>query len=150
VIVIGRPALRIIVDACEAAVPAEACGLLIGRVGIAGRVRVTGVEPARNVAADPVRAFEVDPGLRIGLERELRPGPLAIVGHYHSHPAGPARPSATDAARVIERALVWLIVGLEAGQAVEIGAFRPVAGPAARASPFRRLELVTVGGEAGG
>ncbi len=115
--------LKAIADAAEAAYPAEACGLLVGVKRPGDHWRVSRTEPARNVAADPSRNFEVDPGLRIGLERELRGTDRRVIGHYHSHPDGPARPSATDLAKVYEPDLVWLIVAVAGGQAAQTLAY---------------------------
>ena len=115
--------LKAIADAGEAAYPAEACGLLVGAKRPGDHWRVGRVAPARNVATDPRRRFEVDPGLRIGLERELRGTDRRVIGHYHSHPDGPARPSATDLAMVHEPDLVWLIAAVVDGQASQTLAY---------------------------
>lgn len=120
--------LKAIVDAAEAAWPDEACGLLVGRTGPGAVWRADRVEPAANVADDKRRRFEVDPGVRIGLERELRGSERAVIGVYHSHPGGPARPSATDRDLVFEPHFVWLIVSVHDGQAVHTAAWMPAAG----------------------
>ena len=75
------------------AAPDEACGL----AGVAGD-RVVTLRPARNAAPSPrVRFTFDDDGYRqiIALEREG-----LDVGIYHSHPASPAYPSATDRAEM--------------------------------------------------
>ncbi len=117
--------LKAIADAAEAAYPEEACGLLVGLKRPGEHCRVSRVEPARNTARQPRLGFEVDPGLRIGLERELRGDPNQVIGHYHSHPDGPARPSKTDLAMVHEPDLVWLIVAVAKGQASQTLAYLP-------------------------
>ena len=117
--------LRRLNDAAEAAYPEEGCGLLVGKRMPGGRARVTRVETATNVAADRRTGFEVDPGLRIGLERELRGTDQSIVGHFHSHPDGPARPSATDLAKAFEPDLIWVIVTVIRRQASQVLAFMP-------------------------
>lgn len=128
--------LKVMADAAEAAWPAEACGLVVGRGG-GHLVRVTRVVPAANLRADTCDRFELDPAVRLGLERELRAagGKDRIVGHYHSHPDGTAAPSAADRAMAFEPDLAWIIVGVLDGQAIQIlahrlderrGAFRPV------------------------
>ena len=124
-IVLDLAELKAIADAAEAAYPEEACGLLVGRDRPGGHWRVGQIAPSRNRAADRRHAFEVDPGLRIGLERALRGTDQRVIGHYHSHPDGPARPSATDLAKVHEPDLVWLIVAVVAGQASQTLAFVP-------------------------
>ena len=93
---------------CARAAPEEACGLLVG----AGD-EVARVEPAENVAEDRLRRFEVDPRLLLRLHRELRDGPLSVLGVYHSHPQGLPEPSAVDLAKALDPELVWLIVGAD-------------------------------------
>jgi proteasome lid subunit RPN8/RPN11 len=109
---------------CARARPEEACGLLVG----AGD-EVMRAEPAENVAEDRLRRFEIDPRLLLRLHRELRDGPLAVLGVYHSHPCGRPEPSAVDLAKALDPELAWLIVGadgavrawrIEDGQAREI------------------------------
>ena len=124
---IGSADLKTLVDLAEASYPEEACALLVGRRGIADLYRVTRVEPAANVAADKRKRFEVDPGLRMGLERELRGGPEQVIGVWHSHPDGAPEPSAWDAANIQEPRLAWLITALAGGQALTSAAFVPAA-----------------------
>ncbi len=103
--------------------PGEACGLLLGTDG-----RVDRAVAARNVAADPLQAFEIDPALLLRCHREARGGGPAIVGCYHSHPSGRPTPSAADAARVAEWGWLWLIAtgaGLHGFMTVPDG---PIAG----------------------
>lgn len=132
--------LRAVSDAAEAAYPEEACGLLVGRRLPGGHARVIRVETAFNVAADRRSGFEVDPGIRIGLERELRGTGQAVVGHYHSHPDGPARPSPTDLAKAFEADLIWLIVAVVRRQASQVLAFMP----RLDRSGFREVAIHTV------
>ncbi len=120
---------RLIMDEAAAAYPVECCGLLVGNAAAAGGWTITRVVPAANVApAEPGHStrdrFEVDPQTRFDLERGLRGQPDAVIGHYHSHPDHPAEPSATDLAKAYEPSLIWIIAGVEAGEATEINAFR--------------------------
>ena len=142
-ILIPLDGLRAVSAAAEAAYPEEACGLLVGRRIPGGHARVTRVEAAANVAADRRTGFEVDPGLRIGLERELRGTDQVIVGHYHSHPDGPARPSATDLAKAFELDLIWLIVAVVRRQASQVLAFTP----RLDRSGFREIAIHAVEGD---
>lgn len=111
----------------EAAFPEEACALLVGSAAEEGFV-VEEIVPARNVAADPLSGFEVDPATQIALRRRLRErgGPPDLIGHWHSHPNGRAEPSATDAAMVYEPALLWVITAVIGGRARPPAAFRPL------------------------
>lgn len=85
--------------------PREACGVLLGAPGAVARI-----ERTRNVAADPLRTFEIDPAALLRLHREARGAGLAVIGWYHSHPRGSAEPSRTDAARAVENGMLWLVV----------------------------------------
>ena len=89
----------------ERAGPAECCGLLLGR-----ERRITQVRPAANVAGDPLRQFEIDPGALLAAHREARTGGPELLGYYHSHPAGHAVPSATDCEHASGDNRAWAIV----------------------------------------
>ncbi|MGE5506610.1 MAG: M67 family metallopeptidase [Actinomycetota bacterium] len=120
-IVLAPQQLKQIADAAEAAWPRECCGLLVGR-GVRV-VHVTRVVPAANLAPAANR-FDLDPRTRLAVERELRGTPERVVGHYHSHPDGSTRPSATDLAAAYEPDLVWLIAGVVDAQVVHLAAHR--------------------------
>ncbi|MEO5337320.1 MAG: M67 family metallopeptidase [Magnetospirillum sp. WYHS-4] len=123
----------------EAAYPEECCGLLVGSVEANGRVAVVRHVPSPNLAeGDRRRSFEVSPQVRFDLMRSLRATGEALVGHYHSHPDGPAAPSAADRVMVWEPELVWLVVAVRDGKAGIPQAYRPDA-----SEGFRRLELKT-------
>lgn len=101
------------------ALPEEACGLLLGRDGGSrdggsGDGQILALRPARNVADDPARRFEIDPAMLLATHREARGLGLKVIGHYHSHPNGRAAPSRRDAARAVEDGQIWLIVTAQA------------------------------------
>ncbi len=109
----------------ERVYPEECCGLLVGHGLAGGSATVTRIVESANVRRDRARdRFEIDPKIRFAVERELRGGIERVVGHYHSHPDHPARPSATDLEMAFEPSLIWVIVGVEAGRAASIAAFR--------------------------
>ncbi len=85
--------------------PQEACGLLLGRDGV-----IDQAVPVRNVHPDPMRHFAIDPVALIAAHRAAREGGPQVLGYYHSHPAGPASPSATDQAGACGDGRVWAIV----------------------------------------
>ncbi|WP_343519354.1 M67 family metallopeptidase [Sphingomonas sp.] len=125
---ISSDILNEIVQKCKAAAPREACGLLFGADGVIS----TWTETA-NVAADPLRHFEIDPAALIAALRAERHRGPRLLGYWHSHPSGDAAPSATDAAMAAPDGKLWLIVGggaITAWRAVENGAahgrFAPV------------------------
>jgi proteasome lid subunit RPN8/RPN11 len=59
----------------------ECCGMLAGQDGV-----ITQAFPAKNVAADPVRNYEIAPKEIVRLMREFRERRLEFLGVYHSHP----------------------------------------------------------------
>lgn len=134
------------ITADAAASPAvEVCGLLFGTSHA-----IQDARPCRNAAADPARQFELDPAALIAAHRDARAGRAQLVGHYHTHPTGPALPSISDAAAAASDGAIWIIVGADevtAWRAVERGAhlgrFDPlslIVVPAACAGPRGRSE----------
>jgi proteasome lid subunit RPN8/RPN11 len=93
--------------ACQA--PLEACGLLAGR-----EARVEAILPITNAAQSPVQ-YRMEPREQVEALTWIEARRLELLGIYHSHPAGPERPSATD----IEEAaypVVYLIWTQQGGQ----------------------------------
>ena len=124
-IVLGASQRARIVAIAERAYPEECCGLLVGLDDPDGRIVVTRLVESRNLRTERARdRFEIDPQVRITVEIELRGRAERVVGHYHSHPDHPARPSATDLESAYEPNLVWVIVGVADGLAGELNAFR--------------------------
>ena len=119
--------------------PEEACGLLVGRRD-ANDVVISAARVSKNLAADPCAGFEVDTGLRIRLQRELRGSDAAVVGVFHSHPSGDPEPSATDRTSIWEPDLIWLITAVSAGAVGESRVFAVDSGNTAAA--FRRMAMV--------
>lgn len=89
------------------AAPVEACGLLIGSQ-TSGGYQVTHAVASRNLATTADR-FEIDPLLQLDWQKRLRGTDEAVIGHYHSHPRGPAEPSARDIDDAHDPDLLWLI-----------------------------------------
>ena len=138
-----REQLRAIERAAEAAYPEEACGLLVGRCTPGEGYRVSAVEASANVAEPPrARRFEVDPKLRLRLERDLRESPDSVIGVYHSHPNGSAEPSETDRSMIFEPDMAWLITAVVDGKAGATTGWRPTRD----GSAFLQLRL-ELGGE---
>jgi len=57
---------------------------------------ITRAFPAANVAANPVKAYEIAPREIVRLMREFRERKLGFLGIYHSHPNTENVPSARD------------------------------------------------------
>lgn len=94
---------RIRAEAARAA-PREACGILLGRVG-----HIERAAPAANVHPQPERFFEIDPAALVAAHRAARLGGPEVVGYYHSHPNGRARPSRHDRALAARDGAIWAI-----------------------------------------
>jgi len=92
--------------AAAAAHPHEACGILLG----AG-TRITEARETANVHPAPATHFEIDPQALIDAHRAARMGGPEVIGYFHSHPVGPAAPSATDLACASGDGKVWAILG---------------------------------------
>jgi proteasome lid subunit RPN8/RPN11 len=90
----------------RSALPAEACGILLGT-----QDRIERIVPARNVHATPHTQFEIDPQALVDAFRAERQGGPRVVGYYHSHPHGPAEPSAIDRELASRDGRVWAIAG---------------------------------------
>lgn len=102
---LSRAAVAEMLRAADAAAPYEACGLLLG----AGR-HVHTATPCANVADNPARHFEIASASLFAAHRAARAGGPQVVGYFHSHPNGLARPSATDQASAAGDGRVWAIV----------------------------------------
>ena len=86
--------------------PEEACGLVGGQDERAGRLC-----PVENVLHSPV-AFEMAPLQQIRAMLALEEEGLELIAIYHSHPHGPARPSASDVAQAYYPEAVQVIISL--------------------------------------
>jgi len=90
--------------------PAEVCGVLVGSRD--DPERVTEVRRVANVADSPRRAYELDPPETMATIEAVEDAGDEVVGFYHSHPEGTARPSAVDRDRATWTGYVYLVVGL--------------------------------------
>jgi len=111
--------LRQIEETGERAYPREGCGFLVGRTETrpgAHRWIVERVVESENLAPSDRRdRFEVDFRLRLALQKELRGSGRTIIGIYHSHPDGRARPSGVDLDHAWEPGLLWVITAVPKG-----------------------------------
>lgn len=122
--------LRALADATP---EVEVCGLLLGE-----GCEVRDILPAANVADTPANRFEIDPAVLISAHRAAREVGPSVIGSYHSHPGGAARPSAEDARQAAADGQYWLILGADGEavwQAVEQGEVHDRFNPVALASP---------------
>lgn len=91
---------------------AEICGIL-GGTHEAEQSIVTSVRQAENVAEMPQMRYYIDPEEQLELTEELEANGEEVVGFYHSHPAGPTKPSETDAARATWPGRSYVIVAMD-------------------------------------
>ncbi|MBZ9752525.1 M67 family metallopeptidase [Deinococcus sp. HMF7604] len=77
--------------------PRECVGAL-GGVRLHGGWEARTLYPLPNIDPQPERAYLADPGHLLRALRAMDAEGLELVGLYHSHPRGPARPSLSDQA----------------------------------------------------
>jgi proteasome lid subunit RPN8/RPN11 len=100
--------------------PREVCGILRGR-----DARVFGLVRGRNIAPDPVKDYVVDPQTLLR-QFDFEEEGDAMVAIYHSHPASPAYPSASDAWNAYYPECAYLICSLEDDGIPAVRAFRMI------------------------
>ncbi len=83
--------------------PNEACGLLGGPLG-----RVERVYAIENVYQSPV-AYYMDPAAQVAAMVAIEDAGWEVCGIFHSHPAGPPVPSATDIEQALYPEAVYVI-----------------------------------------
>ncbi len=109
-VAVTSAALEAMRVAARAAYPREACGILLGeRLG--EDARISEARETANVHPRAHSHFEIDPQALIDAHREERCGGSGVLGYFHSHPGGPAEPSATDRAMAAHDGRIWAIVG---------------------------------------
>ena len=106
--------------------PEECCGVLIGR----SMHETTLVERVLSVGnASPgdrqerYRRYQIPPETVLAAHKEARALGLEVVGYYHSHPDGPARPSEADRENAWP-GVSYLIVSVKGRQVVETRSWR--------------------------
>jgi proteasome lid subunit RPN8/RPN11 len=134
---VRRAALETIREHARRDSPYECCGLLIGTPDEVLEAVVTA-----NVAADPLRRYEVSPPEHLAQIRRCRDAAaqgstgMAVVGVYHSHPRSSPEPSPTDWEQAFEEFLYLIAGPVEMGTPMDIRAYRLTAGR------FEHAELV--------
>jgi len=126
---ISRAAVEAIREHARRESPRECCGLLIGTAD-----EVLEAVPTANVAADPLRRFEVSPVEHLAQIRRCREAAAqgaarpAVVGVYHSHPRSSPEPSPTDWEQAFEEFLYVIAGPVGADAPMEIRGYRLIAG----------------------
>lgn len=111
-----------VVDRARDGAPAEVCGIFGGDHGT-DRTRVESVHRARNAADTPQKTYAIDPEEQLELIDHIEAAGQDLAGFYHSHPAGPPRPSRTDVARAAWPGQSYLLVALD-GRHPYVGSWR--------------------------
>ncbi len=89
-LMLGPGLLDKMIQHATASLPNEACGLLVGH-----GMNATRFLRANNILGSP-NSYEMDPSFLASTMRSLRESGESLVAIFHSHPAGPAEPSALD------------------------------------------------------
>lgn len=113
-----RAAVNRLLAAAQASPGEEVCGFVVRTVDGCT------VRPVPNVAGDPEHRFEMDPHGMIDAFRHAREDGEEILAIYHSHPAGPATPSALDRQLAYYPELPYLVISLGTRGVLELRAFR--------------------------
>lgn len=103
----------------------EICGLVGGSTGHARHAY-----PIANIAASPADRFQLEPKSQIDAMRHMRERGEELVAIYHSHPNGPAHPSAVDIREASYPETVYLIVSLDTKGVLDMRGFRLAQGAA--------------------
>ena len=110
--------LEQIVEYARAGLPLECCGLLAGRESSA-----TQFIPITNRLASATE-FDMEPAELIGALRSLRTNGERLLAIVHSHPRGPALPSARDIERAWYPDAAHVIVSFASAETPEVRGFR--------------------------
>lgn len=117
--------------------PAECCGLVGGKC----EGRAASIYRLRNVARDPLVAYEAAPEELFAVQREMRGRGEMLLGIYHSHPRSPEPvPSERDVRLAFYPSAVYFIIGLS-----ETGATLRAFRISERQSRWERVEYLVSG-----
>ena len=109
---------------CQREYPKEACGILAGNDHV-----VNDLYPMTNVDQSPI-SYQMDPTEQLRIMKQMRVRTQEMLAIYHSHPRGPAAPSAQDIARAFYPDAAHIIVSLASLENPVVRGFRIVDGRA--------------------
>jgi len=112
-----------LIDHAQAEYPKEACGIIGGPPGEAGKLyRLTNVDP------DPIMRYNADPKELKRVTDDIYDHDWDVIAIYHSHTHSPAFPSATDVDRAFYPEASYVLVSLMDRQKPDLRAFRIIDG----------------------
>jgi len=97
----------------------EICGVLSGRGNL-----VTRSYRAKNVADQPIVTYNISPQDQYRIFRDIDEHEEELLAIYHSHPASPAYPSATDLRLAFYPEAAYIILSLAWPDQPVVRAFR--------------------------
>ena len=110
--------LEQIVEHARSGLPLECCGLIAGREQSATRFI-----PITNRLASETE-FDMEPAELIAATRSIRTNGESLLAIFHSHPRGPAAPSARDIERAWYPEAAHVIVSLASVESPVVRGFR--------------------------
>lgn len=116
---LSRPLVNQLLHHAQSSPEAEVCGL----IGAKGGVPAT-CYPVKNTAAEPECRYVLDPEEHIDTLRAMKTRGEELFAIFHSHPAAPAEPSATDLELAAYPEALYLIVSLDTKGVLELRGFR--------------------------
>lgn len=121
---ISRPVYDALVAHAEDGGNHEICGILAGSFDVTAS-HATNVHHTENVAERPQSRYAIDPAEQLACMESIEASGNDIVGFYHSHPAGPPRPSQTDRSRATWPDRSYVIVSMDGSPFVGSWRWRP-------------------------
>ena len=99
-----------IVDHARKNLPAEACGLIGGRIDDEKRI-VEKIYFLTNIDNSPEH-FSMDAKEQFAAVKDMRQNGYVLLGNFHSHPSSPSRPSDEDKRLAFDPSISYLILSL--------------------------------------
>lgn len=99
---------------------AEVCGL----IGANAAGLPVSCYPISNSADSPQNRFLLDAGQQIAAMKQMRDSGESLFAIYHSHPHGPALPSANDVEQATYPEALHLIISLDTKGVLELRCFQ--------------------------
>ena len=122
-LVIDPTLLSTLVAHAERDYPNECCGILVGARRGLDRIIHRVVQSNNITEGDRRRNYQVDWKTLLRTQRQARAYQMEIVGFYHSHPDGSARPSQRDLDHAWSDCS-YLILAVVAGRVVDSASWR--------------------------